>query len=137
MSAGANLVWGLLAEKFHVRSLAILSFVIAAVGVGFLLVANNMLMLVLYVLIYGSTRGVASLTGLAYANYWGRAFLGSIRGFVTPLNVLASAAGPLLAAFIFDVRGSYIMAFSASLGLFLVAALLMTLAIPPKKPTVE
>jgi MFS family permease len=133
MSALANLVWGLLADKFPIRSLVILSFLISSVGVAFLLMADNIYMLALYLLIYGATRGVASLTGLAYANYWGRAFIGSIRGFVTPLNVAASAAGPLLAALIFDLRGSYIVAFSVSLGLFLVAAALMVLAVPPKK----
>jgi len=134
MSALANLIWGLLSDKFPIRSLVILSFIISSVGVAFLLMADNIYMLFLYLLIYGATRGVASLTGLAYANYWGRAFIGSIRGFVTPLNVAASAAGPLLAALIFDLRGSYIVAFSASLGLFLVAAALMVLAVPPKKP---
>ncbi|MBI4339933.1 MAG: MFS transporter [Chloroflexi bacterium] len=133
MSSVANLVWGLLGERIPIRKLVVTSFLLAAMGVAFLLGAGNVLFLGLYVVVYGATRNVASMTGLAYANYWGRGFQGSIRGFVQPVSVLASASGPLLAAFIFDLRGSYAMAFAASLVLFLAAALLMGLAAPPQK----
>ena len=91
-------------------------------------------MLVLYLGVYGSTRAVAALTGLAYANYWGKGFLGSIRGTVAPFNVFHQMGGPLLSAFLYDATGQYLLAFSLSLVLFLMAAAMMAFASPPRKP---
>ena len=130
--AVANLVWGLLAERFPVRNLVVLSFLIASVGLSILTTATSLPIFVLYAVIFGSRDG-AVLSGLVYADYWGREYLGAIRGYVTPFQTAASAAGPLLAALVFDRRGSYAAAFGAAAAFFLVAALVMASAAPPKK----
>ena len=136
MSGTAQLFWGWLADRFPIRPLIVVSFLISAVGVITLLALTRyptMPMLILYLGVYGSTRAVAALTGLAYANYWGRGFLGSIRGTVAPFNVFHQMGGPLLAAFIYDTTGQYLLAFLLSLVLFLMAAAMMAFASPPRK----
>ncbi|MBI4201879.1 MAG: MFS transporter [Chloroflexi bacterium] len=136
ISASAQLFWGRLAERYPIQRLVVLSFLIAAVGVLFLLalsVQPTLVFVALYLAVYGSTRAVAALTGLAYANYWGRGFLGTIRGTTAPFNIVNQIGGPLLAAFIYDVTGEYTIAFTLSIVLFLAAALLMVFARPPQR----
>ena len=55
--------------------------------------------------------GYVPLQRLIYPIYYGRAHLGAIRGAMRPAITLASAAGPLVIAGIYDIQGSYALAF--------------------------
>ena len=76
------------------------------------------------------------IPGLLWADYFGRAYLGSIRGFTAPFRFF-SPIGPTLAGFIHDRWGSYNLAFSAFAGIFFIMLLAMSFATPPVKPTPE
>ena len=86
--------------------------------------------------IQGSSQAVFSSVGnVVYANFFGRAHLGSIQGVGKALVVLGSALGPFPFGLCRDVSGSFDAAFDASAGLslfFMVVALRYGVA--PTKP---
>ena len=51
--------------------------------------------------------------------------LGSVMGFVVVGRGIGAALGPILAGFLFDLRGDYLVAFSLAAGFTLVSAFLM------------
>ncbi len=70
--------------------------------------------------------GVLTLIPVAWADYFGRANYGAIRGIALPAQVLAQASGPLIAAAVRDATGSYVAAlygFAALSAASIVAAL--------------
>jgi MFS family permease len=76
--------------------------------------------------------GLLTLTPVAWAEYFGRANYGAIRGYALSAQVLAQAAGPLLSGLLYDWTGAYTVSlhcFTALSGLALIAALA---AIPPR-----
>jgi len=67
-----------------------------------------------------------TLVPVAWADYFGRAHFGAIRGVALPAQVLAQAAGPLLSGALRDITGDYRLAldcFAVLAGLSVVAAL--------------
>jgi MFS family permease len=75
--------------------------------------------------------GLHVLLRLAWADYYGRQHLGSIRGVTLPVQITGQALGPIISGFMYDVTDSYRIAFiifaiSASL-----VALLVLNATPP------
>ena len=97
----------------------------------FLINVNKALAFV-YALFFGlGLGGFDPLISLIWANYYGRAFLGTIRGFITMTNVLSFAGAPLFASFMFDTTGDYRNAFIIFLVGFCLAAVLLFMV---KKP---
>ena len=70
-----------------------------------------------------------------WADYVGRGFLGAIRGYVSPFQLLATVGGPIFAAYVFDETGSYMFALWTFFAAYLLAAALV-LATPPPRPAV-
>lgn len=70
--------------------------------------------------------GVLTLLPIAWADYFGRANYGAIRGLALSVQVLAQAIGPLLSGALYDWTGSYTLSlrcFAALAGFSIVAAL--------------
>lgn len=67
---------------------------------------------------------ILTLLPVAWADYFGRAHYGAIRGLALPAQVLAQAAGPLLSGILRDATGSY----ATSLRCFAVLAALSVIA---------
>ncbi len=124
--------WGMLAEKFPARFCLMIVYAGCAAGLAILLGLNSGPYVLLYAIIYGtSLGGVIVLRELLFADYYGRAFLGTIRGVVMPVNLVSIAGGPLLAAWINDFTGSYLIAFTIFLITFALGSFLLVLARPP------
>ena len=66
------------------------------------------------------------IPSVAIADYFGRASLGTIRGFTQPFVSFGQAIGALLSGIIFDVTGSYDYAFY-SLAVIAIVAILLTI----------
>jgi MFS family permease len=66
--------------------------------------------------------GVLTLLPVAWADYFGRANFGAIRGIALSAQVLAQAAGPLIAGILHDVTGAYRAALYCFAALTLAAA---------------
>ena len=66
-----------------------------------------------------------------FASYFGRAFLGSIRGIVMSVTLVAAGIGGPLSGYLRDASGSYVSSWWLIIGLCLVSAVLMATAKPP------
>ena len=73
------------------------------------------------------------MSALIWPDYFGREHIGSIRGTVTSMGIIASAGGPLLAGVLFDVFGSYNIPFLVFVIFFFISSFFIFIA---KKPTI-
>jgi hypothetical protein len=102
-------------------------------AVGLLMVAVVVpLAAVGYGLLLGiAVGGGATAGGVVWANYYGRRYLGSIRGVEGTIKMLAAALGPLPLAVAHDQSGSYLPGF---LAFALLAALAAAAALAARGP---
>jgi OFA family oxalate/formate antiporter-like MFS transporter len=127
MSAAASLACGFLPRRLPIR------YPMAATGV--FLTASPLLMTAiatpgeayLAAALFGfGVGGILTLLPIAWADYFGRAHFGAIRGVALSAQVVAQAAGPLISGAFRDRTGDYQLSlalFAALGGLSVVAAL--------------
>ena len=103
------IVWGLAADRFGARLSLALDCVLIGFGMLFMLVASrSMPIALIWAVAWGMTlSGQLTLQRVIFADYFGRARLGSIQGFVTVFQTMAQAAGPIIAALAYDSTQSY------------------------------
>src|SRR5256884_457515 len=120
----AKPLWGLIAERVHVRYCIAGCYAGGALGVLLLVVGSgSVAWLVAFATVYGLTRGAQSfVTSLAWADYFGREAQGAIRGLSAPFRHLSAAAGPIVGGVLYDVTGDYRLAFAIFSTAFLAAA---------------
>ena len=134
-SFGGVMVAGLLADRYPNRYL---------LAIGQLLLMSAMLLVMVLTtawpaFVYGAVIGFAggftmTLSAVIWPNYYGRRFIGSIRGVATTMMVGAAALGPLPLSLGFDLTGSY----STVLGIALVLpAACGVMAYPARPPVLE
>ena len=129
----SKLAWGFLAERFHIRYLTAASLLGSAVGLLVLMGAQTPFQAIAFGVVYGSTRGAwAVVQSLIWADYFGRGFLGTIRGYVSPFQLVATVGGPIFAAYVFDQSGSYMVAMWTFLAAYLLAAALVLATRQPR-----
>jgi sugar phosphate permease len=134
----SKLAWGFMAEKFHIRYLAAVSMLGSALGLLILIRADSIGEAIAFGVVYGSTRGAwAVVQSLVWADYFGRHFLGTIRGFVMPLQMIAGIGGPIFAALAFDATKSYQLPFTVFVGTYILGALLVLATRPPVPRTAQ
>ena len=125
--------WGILSERVHRPLVRISPFFIQMLASAFLAMADRTVMLWLGVVFYGAGfSGMMIVQEVIWANYYGRLTLGTVRSTSLPLQVLIAGGGPVLINVVFDIVGSYRPAYTAFIGLYLLAALLVWFARPPK-----
>lgn len=130
------LAWGAVGDRIPTRYLGV------AVGVGMSLSMVPMLLpggqtwtLFAHSLIWGSSAGAfVTINNLLWPNYFGRAFLGTIRGVVQPVSILASALGAPIYGYLLDGGMAPRSLWVVSIVLFSTAGLLLFLARPPGAP---
>ena len=88
-----------------------------------------------YAGLLGMTQGMTLNTGtVIWANYFGRANLGSIRGATMWVVGVTSAVGPLPLAYLHDATGSYTLGVWIYVGLLLPMMVAALLATKPTRP---
>ena len=133
-SALTGPAWGFMLEKLHVRYSAMLISALLLVAVGVLIIADTYPLAIGFGLMFGFAVGGSSLVqNLLWADYFGRAHLGEIRGFTAPFRLI-SPVGPTLTGFIFDRTGGYTLAFVIFGAIFFVMVFAMAFAAPPRRP---
>ena len=132
MAVLAKFFWGYLAERYPFRYLIAAGQVLDAVGVILLLTASSTFGILFYAFVMGIGRGEGLWMAHAYSTYFGRRFLGSTRGIVAPIRILASGGGPLVTGLFFDANGDYVTIFRIFIGVTLLGAVCSLLATPPK-----
>jgi len=96
--------------------------------------ATNLWMFSLFVVIYGFFYGgKVTLIPALMGSYFGTESIGQLIGFVYATPLIGGALGPLLAGYIVDITGNYIMAFLLGAVFWVVAAFLSWLIRPPKR----
>ena len=143
LSAGAyaiaqiigGLFWAFMGRRVPLRFL--LSSAALLVGVAVLsTIASSTLpaMLASAAMVGFGVGGLHLLVRLAWADYYGREHLGTIRGLTLCAQVGGQALGPVLAGFLFDYTKSYRWPFLVFAVAVCLGALLVLAAVPPRMP---
>jgi len=130
--------WGLITERIHVRYCITACYSGCAMSLIILLSSNSVLFIFLFAIAYGITLGGDIVVReLVWANYYGRTFLGTIRGVIMPANLISMAGGPLFAAWLRDITGDYQVPYTVFLIASIVGTVFIFLAKPPGKTKVN
>lgn len=130
--------WGLIAERIHVRYCVTACYSGCAMSLIILLSSNTLSFVFLFAIAYGVTLGGDIVVReLVWANYYGRTFLGTIRGVIMPANLISMAGGPLFAAWLRDITGDYQVPYTVFLIASIVGTVFIFLAKPPGKTKVN
>jgi MFS family permease len=130
--------WGLIAERIPVRYCVTACYSGCALSLIILLSSNTVPFVFLFAIAYGVTLGGDMVVReLVWANYYGRTFLGTIRGVIMPANLISMAGGPLFAAWLRDITGDYQVPYTVFLIASVVGTVFIFLAKPPGKNKVN
>jgi MFS family permease len=134
MGAIGSFVGGVIATRVTIRWTMVASLLGQAASVLLLIGADSLLGAMIYAVTYGLVFGsMHALNQALYADYFGRASLGLIRGSMQPLQMGANAAGPVLTGLWFDRHDSYSEPFVLFAVLFVIAALSLVLSPYPRR----
>jgi MFS family permease len=132
LHTAAKPIWGVVAERVHVRYCLASCYAGGALGVLLMMGASTAAGMVVASTVYGLTRGAQSfVTSLAWSDYFGRDAGGAIRGLASPFRFVASAAGPVVGGVLYDATGDYGAAFAVFAALFALGGLVALAARPP------
>ena len=129
----ARMCLGFTGDKFSHRKILILSFIFLALAFIGVSVSGTVRMLYVFAVLYGAFSGVGILLAPILAKYFGFKSLGAITGVMMFSNNIGGAISPTLAGFIFDVTGTYRLAFIISGVIAVAAAIFMWLLKPALK----
>jgi MFS family permease len=129
-----GVIWATLTRRFTLRFLLCMAGFSAAAGATGIGASSTLIGGVPASLALGiGVGGLHLLLRLTYADYYGRQYLGSIRGLTIGAQIGGQVIGPVVAGFMFDAAGTYqptFLVFAIALSL---AAVLVLGAIPPRK----
>jgi MFS family permease len=135
LSALAGLAFGFLARRIGIRA----CLALAAVALG----ASAVVMIAITTAAQGYAAaclfgigigGILTVLPIAWADYFGRASFGAIRGVALTMQVTAQAAGPLVSGLLRDLTGSYLASLTCFAALSFLAAVLALAAVAPAAP---
>ncbi|MSQ33439.1 MAG: MFS transporter [Dehalococcoidia bacterium] len=129
-----RLVWGIIGERVPSRWCILIST--AATGAMLLLImsAHHPLTATLAMALWGLAQaGLIQQQMQVWPDYFGRRHIATITGRALPVQMLGSAAGPLLAARMYDVSGSYTITFIVFMAAHALGAVAIFFAKPPRR----
>ena len=123
---------GWMADRVSIRVIAVGSFTGLAVAMGLALIGRNEYFLFSSGILFGLSVGASMIVhSYIFAEYYGRTFLGSIRGIVLPVMMVSAAIGAPMVGYIHDGTGSYVSSWWLILSLNVMAALIISTATKP------
>ena len=139
ISLVGRLGFGVLGDYVEKRYVLIACTLLQALGIFVLANATNMLLVWIFVVIYGIAYGGAIPVFMAIVGeYFGRRNFAAIRGWMQLCHIPATVIGPIYAGWVYDTTDSYQIAFMS----FIVALILGTVFLfiarrpaPPARPT--
>jgi len=134
MSAAGSLACGLLPRGFPMRYQLALAGAAIALGTGAMLGVGGAAQGFVAGGLFGFGIGaVLTLVPIAWADYFGRAHFGAIRGIALSAQVMAQAAGPLLSGILRDWSGSYRLSLECFFALAAASVIVALLARQPQR----
>ena len=130
----STILFGLLAEKVATHHLGLF----AGIGVGMsmlpmLLTDGSAAFVFAHGFIWGFAIGAnITVNNIIFPNYFGRRFLGAIRGLTFPVTVFTAAASAPIFGVLFDVAGNERVVWIVPLLTFVVSGLLLFTSRPPR-----
>jgi MFS transporter, OFA family, oxalate/formate antiporter len=127
-----GLLWSVITRRIPVRFVLAIAGICVALGAMGTALSGTLVWGILSAgVIGGGVGGLHLLLRLAWADYYGRQHLGTIRGITLPVQIGGQAVGPVTAGFVFDATGSYHAVFLVFAGVVALGSLLVLTAIPP------
>jgi MFS family permease len=124
---------GPLADRGPLQYLLFASMLSLTAGLIVLTKASTPFLAHSYAVLMGISAGLISLVGgTMFAKYFGRKYLGSLRGGMLTAQVAGSSLGPFITGVIFDLTGSYQISLWVFVGLLLPAAVSSFWAVKPQ-----
>ncbi len=134
VSIAGRLLFGYLGDLLEIRHLFVAAYSLQAAGVLVLMNARDMAMVYLFIALFGvGFGGTVPLMPAIRRQYFGTKAFAKIQGFMTPIALIFSAAGPIAAGYVFDVSGSYCWGFLLVAMTMFIAALMLFLLRPAKE----
>ena len=132
-----SLLWGRVVEKMRVSYTYAIVALVMALACGIFVVADTVLLTYLAAGLFGvAVAGILVVPPVAYANFFGRQSLGTIRGVTEPFTSLGQAIGAVASGLVFHFTGgSYVIAFIIYTALGVLTAAALLLARPPRHPS--
>ncbi len=113
-SIPGRVLFGFLGDKITKNTLLAATMIIQGIGVLILAFANNIIHVYAFVVIYGLTYGGCIPLLMAFrGDIFGRKNFAQMSGIMSPFRMIGNVVGPVLAGYLFDVTGSYRVAFIA------------------------
>ena len=130
----SSLVFGQLGDRMPVRGALAASAGLLAFGAVTMRGVDGPLLGYVSAVLFGAgIGGILTMIPVAWANYFGRAHFGAIRGITLPAQVGGQAMGPLAAGVLHDLTGSYASGLTAFAVLSLIAASLALVTRAPRR----
>lgn len=133
----SRLIWGFLVEKIPVRYCmagTIFSRSLGSISLVLVPYPYNIVTL-LVTSTFGGAMGI--LQPVAFADYYGRTFFGTIQGTMRPFLSISSLLGPIAIAVMFDITGTFNLAFLLNGALGFIGSFAAILAVQPVHPTLQ
>lgn len=139
LSIPGRLGFGWLADRYDKRYIMGICLVMQLVGLTALAYASDLVLVVVFLIVYSPAYGGSvPLLPAVWGEYFGRASFATITGLSQIVTMWGTVQGPLIAAYAFDVTGSYQFAFQFFAGMNLVGiALLFFVRRPQLKPAAQ
>ena len=131
MGIGSKIAFGRASEKITARVAAIISVLLQAIGVLFMAMADNQILLWAGIFVFGlGFGGLGALIVLVVQEAFGMKEFGGIMGVVQVGMIISGAGAPFLAGALHDSSGSYDSTFLIIVGIFVVGIVALLLARP-------
>jgi sugar phosphate permease len=136
LAAGCGGVgFGLAARRLGVRTSLALAAALACAGTLLMLAIAAPVDGYVAAICFGAgIGGVLTILPLAWADFFGRASFGAIRGAALTVQVTAQAAGPLISGALRDLTGDYAVSLTGFAAVWLGAVFLALLTRAPRRP---
>lgn len=129
---GSKLFFGFVAEHVPVRYCLMSTQLGRAVGFLILLLGTAPERVYAFAIVSGLLSNAwGPLQNQIWADYYGRAFVGTIRGVLAPFHLISNLGGTMFAAVVYDILGSYAAAFWVFTGTMVCSSVIMFYARPP------
>jgi MFS family permease len=133
-SIPGRLVWGFIAVRLAIRWCILASTGLTGATLLLVMNAGHPAVAAVAMAVWGFAQaGLIQQQMQVWPDYFGRSHVATITGRAMPIQLLGSATGPLLAARIFDLSGSYQITFFAFIGAHVLACAAILFARPPQR----